>query len=751
MTAQEKKDTVLVVEDEPGIARLLSERLSALGFEVSAVESAEEAELFLKTSRPSLILLDHSLPGKNGLEFIERLKARAGELPQFIVTTGCGDEALAVALMKLGAVDYIIKDGAFLSKVGPAVTKAIKEKRLAEELRNSEARFGTLFECIDDAVFVSPLGENSAPGNFTEVNGAACARLGYTKGELLGMGPADIDAEGMSEYRLAALRRLVSEGRCVFEMVHRAKDGRLIPVEISARRYEYEGRPHVVAIARDMTARKQAEQENLLLAETLKASLNEIYIFDATTLKFRFLNHGALENTGYSQTEALALTPLDLEPDFLPAEFEAITGPLLRGEKKVQVFETRHRRKDGSFYPVEVHLQYEAGHGVFLAVIIDLTMRKRMEAELLNSQRIESLGVLAGGIAHDFNNMLTGIVANLSLLAAKNPAGADILADTLSAAGSAQALTSQLLSFSTGGKPVKREICLKVPLKDIFHLTTRGTAVSRELDIDVRLWSVEGDENQLMQAVNNILLNGLQAMPSGGALRLTARNTELLQGSRVPVKPGKYVEITVSDTGSGIPPAARQHLFEPYFTTKAKGHGLGLPMAWSVIKNHGGHIDLDSEPGRTEFRLLLPATGRSLAASGKEKREIPKGAGRILLLEDEEIVVRAVQRMLAELGYSFEVTADGAETLQRYAAEKAAGRPFDAVIMDLTIPGGMGGKEAGGELRRREPEAVIIVSSGYSGESVMADYKAFGFDAVLPKPYRFEDLAEVLSRLIEKK
>ena len=1132
MDGEKKKDTILVVEDEPGIARLLSERLYALGLEVSTVSSAEEAETFLKNHKPTLMLLDHSLPGKNGLQLIQALKAGAGAVPPFIVTTGRGDEDLAVALMKLGAGDYIIKDGAFLEKIGPAALKAIGEFRLREELERkrsilagiisaskdpmytvdrelrctsfnqayaeqmlalygaevkegglvtdlqpeadraavraglqralagetvvselrrgreedgsrcfevkyaplraeggeiigaavterditermalenhlrdkaelfsrvlessggtlfsvtpdgryvvfnethaalmkrwygvgieagkpvleyltepvaaerfkarlarglageeyseetkdvnpatgkaayfevlvspikaaggavigvtlagkditerrsweamlkaseerfrdlfekaplgyqsldeeghflevnqawldtlgyhrqevigrwfgdflapgykevfkerfplfmamgrihsefemlhkdggrrfiafdgrvgrtadgafkqthcilkditeaklaesrlkiSEDKLRTLFECANDAVFVHPLGEDAEAGKFTEVNGVACARLGYTREELLSMGPADVDAEGMTEKRVAALKRLALEGRCVFEMVHRARNGLHIPVEISARRFEFEGRPYVVAMARDISARRQAERENLLLVETIKASLNEIYIFDAASLKFKFLNRGALENTGYSPDEAVSLTPLDLKPDYTPEGLEALLGPLRRGEKKVAVFETRHRRKDGSFYPAEVHLQYEAGHAVFLVVVNDLTTRKRMEAELLNSQKIESLGVLAGGIAHDFNNMLTGIVGNLSLLAEKNPAAADLLADTLSAADSARALTSQLLSFSTGGKPVKKEFCLQKTLREIFHLATRGALVASETEIDDRLWSVDGDEHQLKQVVTNILLNGLQAMPSGGTLRLKAGNRAAGRECAPALKPGNYVEVTISDTGGGIRPEDLPHIFEPYFTTKAKGHGLGLPMAWSVVKSHGGHIEVDSGPGGTEFRLLLPATGRNAPCGLKSEKDIKKGSGRILLLEDEAIVARAAERMLGELGYTFEITAEGSETLRRYAEEQKAGRPFDAVIMDLTIPGGMGGKEAGAALRRLAPKAVIIVSSGYSDEPVMADYKAFGFDAVLPKPYRFEDLAEMLSRLIAKK
>jgi CheY-like chemotaxis protein len=374
-----------------------------------------------------------------------------------------------------------------------------------------------------------------------------------------------------------------------------------------------------------------------------------------------------------------------------------------------------------------------------------------MEEDLMRSQRIESLGVLAGGIAHDFNNMLVGITANLSLLAAKNPAGADILQDALAAAKSAQALTAQLLSFSKGGQPVKIELCLRAALKEVFSMAASGSSAARELEVPEELWSVEGDVNQLKQAVNNLLLNAVQAMPSGGTLRLKAENIGESSPLPASLKPGQYVKIAVSDSGIGIQAQHLAHIFEPYFTTKTKGHGLGLAMVWRVIRDHGGCIEAASEPGRgTEFRLFLPSTGRPMKDGKTGEKQIIKGSGRILLLEDEEIVSRAVVRMLTELGYTCEVTADGRETLKRYAEEKAAGRPFAAVISDLTIPGGMGGNETGKELRRLYPEALLIVSSGYSDEAVMAQYKTYGFDAVLPKPYRYEDISETLSRLLKK-
>ncbi len=749
-------------------------------------------------------------------------------------------------------------------------------------LKESEERFQELFE-------KTPVGYQSmdADGRLLAVSDTWCRVFGRSRAEVLG--------HALSEYMTPEFKAGFFE---CFE--HFKRNGTVDGVEFEierpdgARRWlSFSGKvatnkdgtfQQTYCVFNDITERREQDKRMRLLTDAISASFDEVYIFSPEDFHFIFVNQSAFKNLGYTAGEIKKLTPWALKHEFTEATFRAAVGPLLRGEQHMLLFETAHFRKDGSFYPVEVRLQLveSAEEKVFLAVINDITEKKkageelerqrrlfadvlenstsliyaldrqghfliankalaaasntvpgsmlgkkresfidplsarehsandqkifesgqagvfeeavlrpsglayfysvkfplkdasgntyavcgissdiserknaeRMMAEMANMQRVESLGALAGGIAHDFNNMLTGIMANLSLLSARTPGkeNADIIHDTLEAARSAQALTTQLLSFSRGGKPVKKELCLEKALKDIFVLATRGAAAAQELDVDERLCSVEGDENQLKQAVNNILLNGIQAMPSGGTIRLRAENIGPAQPVPALLAPGDYVKITISDTGIGVPAEYLPRIFEPYFTTKTKGHGLGLPMAWSVVKNHGGHIEASSEPGKgTEFRIFLPSTGRCLKSDAEAVAAVVKGSGRILLLEDEEIVSRAARRMLTELGYACEITGDGAQTLALYAAEGAAGRPFDAVIMDLTIPGGMGGKEAGQELRRLYPEAVIIVSSGYSEEPVMAEYKAFGFDAVLPKPYRYEDLAGVLARLLDKK
>lgn len=598
--------------------------------------------------------------------------------------------------------------------------------------------------------------------HFIFANRSAFSNLGYSPDEMPELTPWDLKHSFTeASFRAAVAPLLRKEQHMLrFETEHTRKNGSSYPVDIRLQLVENEGKPFFLAVVNDITERRQAaaelEQQRRLFQDVLKNSSSFIYACDREG-RFIIANKSLADSLG---TTPAAMLGQKREKYLSPeaARLHHANDEQVLSVAQARVFEETLATSSGVLYYYSVKFPLKDANGKIYGVCgisSDITERKnaeRMMAEMANMQRVESLGALAGGIAHDFNNMLTGIMANLSLLSARSAGGdnSEIIRDTLEATRSAQALTTHLLAFSRGGKPVKREFCLEKALRDIFSLATRGASAAHELSVQDGLWSVEGDEGQLKQAINNMLINALQAMPSGGTLNLTAGNAEL-SGGESPLPPGKYVRVTVSDTGIGIPKEYLPRLFEPYFTTKTQGHGLGLSMTWSVIKNHGGHISASSEPGKgSRFEVLLPATGRLVKAGSAPVREVVKGAGRVLMLEDEDIVVRAARRMMSELGYECEVTADGAETLARYAEEKAAGKPFDAVIMDLTIPGGMGGKEAGAELRRLHPEAVIIVSSGYSEEPVMADYRAFGFDAVLPKPYRYEDLADTLSRLLRK-
>jgi len=379
---------------------------------------------------------------------------------------------------------------------------------------------------------------------------------------------------------------------------------------------------------------------------------------------------------------------------------------------------------------------------------------RKMLLEMANMQKIESLGQLAGGIAHDFNNILAGIIGNLSVLkddGGLSAEGRATVKDILDASASAQKITRQLLAFARGGQPVKKAFDLGEALSSWCSFSMRGSRSRAEVSIAPGLWPVNGDEGMLSQAVNNLLRNAREAMPVGGLVKVKAENLER-DGEEEQCPPaGKCVRLTIADTGGGIPPENLARIFEPYFTTKTQGHGLGLSMAYSIIKGHGGDLQARSLPGSgAEFTVYLPAETAALPARREPSGGAKKGSGRVLVMDDEEIVTKAVLRMLKALGYDCVCAADGEEALRLY--REAAGGPgaFKAVIMDLTIPGGMGGAEAVKKLLEFDPRAKVVVSSGYSDDNILAGYSAAGFSAALSKPYRYEELAELLEKLLRQ-
>jgi PAS domain S-box-containing protein len=381
----------------------------------------------------------------------------------------------------------------------------------------------------------------------------------------------------------------------------------------------------------------------------------------------------------------------------------------------------------------------------------EIAERERMEAELSRVQKLESLGILAGGIAHDFNNLLGAIMGNISLaMLDVDPDNSAYkqLAKAEQASFRAQDLTRQLLTFSRGGAPVKRIIMLPGLITEAAGLSLRGSRVLHELSIAADLWPVEADEGQMMQVFNNLLINADQAMPAGGIIRIAAGNVTLGPGEVPSLAAGRYVTITVSDEGTGIPREHLDKIFDPYFTTKQKGSGLGLAATHSIIRKHDGHITVESELGRgTAFHIYLPASQGAVAPPPRQEKFV-RGSGAVLIMDDDEDMRKTTGDMLMRMGYTVDHADEGSAAIAKYRQAREAGRPFAAVIMDLTVPGGMGGKEAIGKLLAIDPAVRAIVSSGYSEDPVMADFRAHGFRGAAIKPYRIRELSEVVAAVI---
>ena len=385
-------------------------------------------------------------------------------------------------------------------------------------------------------------------------------------------------------------------------------------------------------------------------------------------------------------------------------------------------------------------------------VFRDITEEQRTADELLRAGKLESVGILAGGIAHDFNNIMTAVIGNLSLAKMFAHPGDKIyvrLEEAEKASLRTKDLTQQLLTFSKGGAPVKATASIGELIQGSSDFALHGSNVRGEFTLPAELWAVEVDQGQFSQVMHNLVINAMQAMPDGGTVEVRAQNTHLDAKQGLPLTPGRYVRVSVADHGIGIKPEHLSKIFDPYFTTKETGNGLGLATSYSIIKKHDGLITVESTPGvGTAFHVFLPASHKAVPPPPPPTSEPVSGHGRILVMDDEAIIRQLTMTVLAHLGYEVETVADGAACIQAYTEARDAGRPFTALIMDLTIPGGMGGKEAIKRLREIDPHVRAIVSSGYSSGPEMANFRQHGFRGMVAKPYKIEELAKALQAVI---
>jgi len=388
--------------------------------------------------------------------------------------------------------------------------------------------------------------------------------------------------------------------------------------------------------------------------------------------------------------------------------------------------------------------------GVVL-VFRDVTTQYRAEAELTRIDRLEALGVLAGGLAHDFNNLLATILGNVGLarMYAPQPAVNDLLGQAERATLRAKDLTHQLLTFARGGSPVRQTTGLEALIREAAGFALHGSKSRLQCSFPPDLWSVDVDIGQIAQVVQNLCLNADQAMPAGGELTVAAANVTCGSADGVPLEPGRYVRVQFSDTGVGIPQANLKRIFDPYFTTKSTGTGLGLTICHSIVAHHDGHLAVASTEGvGTTFSMWLPASAPAEPAGAPVEGAPPTGAGRVLIMDDEEMLRDLVARMLAHLGYETAVAADGATAVRMYHEAREAGRRFDLVLLDLTVPGGVGGAEAVRQLRAVDPTVRAVASSGYSSDPIIAHFRDYGFAGALAKPYQLAELARVVLQVI---
>ena len=522
----------------------------------------------------------------------------------------------------------------------------------------------------------------------------------------------------------------------------------------------------VVEIVRDITQKKIAAEalatEKERLAVTLR-SIGDGVITTDTEGKIVLMNRVAEEMTGWSQEETVG-KPFDEvflilnEKSRLrcenPVERVLRTGTIIGLANRTVLISKSGKERIIADSGAPIRDQESRIVGAVL-VFHDITYKLKMEEELLKSQKLESIGILAGGIAHDFNNLLTAILGNISLAKLLTSSEDSIhhkLAEAEKASLRARDLTQQLLTFSKGGAPVKKTTSIAGLIRDSSAFTLSGSKVTCLFDIPDDLWPTEVDEGQISQVINNLIINADQAMPDGGVITVTCKNVYVGNKNVLPLPHGRYILIAITDKGVGIGEENIARIFDPYFTTKESGKGLGLATVYAIIKNHEGHITVDSAIGEgTTFTIYLPAS-KFTAVEEIDRGTVTSAVrGKILVMDDEENIRDVAGEILEYLGFEVEFAGDGNEAVELYKKAREDGVPFITVIMDLTIPGGMGGKETIRILREYDENITAIASSGYSNDPIMADYMGYGFSGVITKPYMVSDLERVLNEVLSRK
>jgi two-component system, cell cycle sensor histidine kinase and response regulator CckA len=506
---------------------------------------------------------------------------------------------------------------------------------------------------------------------------------------------------------------------------------------------------------------RRQEQFIAVLSQVVEQSSRVVAIANRKGY-IEYVNGVFSDFTGYRVQEILGRHLRELQmDDAAPARFDEIwnrvsTGVEWHGERI-------NMKKNGDTYleAATIAPLFDCNGRIshYVTVMEDVTAKRRRQEEIERAQKLESLGVLAGGIAHDFNNILTGILGNIScaqsVVTDPERVGA-ALDEAEKASQRAAELTRRLLTFAAGGKPVKKQVSVRHLVEETLSLALSGSNVLGEAAVAHSVHAVDVDTAQMRQAFHNILINAVQAM-SGGTVTVRAGNVTLEEGNGLGLLPGSYVQVCFADHGCGIPQEEQKKIFDPYFSTKSGHSGLGLTSAHSIVTRHGGHLGVESTPGGGATLICHLPAAREVFAHAREilcgelQRESQPGGkggrGRILVMDDECLVRKVTSKMLESLGYQVTTCTKGEEAIELYKLGKGSAAPFVAVIMDLTVIGGMGGREAAARILAADSQAKLVVSSGYFEDPVLADYQEHGFRAVLPKPYRIAELAEVMSGL----
>jgi PAS domain S-box-containing protein len=634
-----------------------------------------------------------------------------------------------------------------------------KQKEIEEALRESEEHLKTIMDSIRAGVVMI----DTDSRRIVDINHYAAEMIGFAKDRLLGQECRGLICTGDPCCCPATAPSLVPE-QAECHLV--TAQGGVIPILKTAATVKRGGRTYLLESFLDLTEQKKVEQDLAAEKERLRVTLRSIgdgVIATDTRGRVVLMNQVAEALTGWTQEEArgqAVAKVLRLVHELTRKPCDNRVNRVIKSGRLASLpAHTMLLAQDGAERLLAASAapiidQESQVIGVVL-VFQDVTQKRQTEAELQKMEKLTSLGILAGGIAHDFNNILTGILGNLSLAVLSTPRQGQVfrrLAEAEQATLRARDLVQQLLTFAKGGAPVKEVASLEEIIRDSATFACRGSQVRCDFAFPRELWPAEVDPGQFSQVIQNLAINAIQAMPTGGAITIRAENATLKEQQGLPLPPGRFVKIKVKDQGIGIPSDYLPKIFDPYFSTKQKGSGLGLATAYSIIKNHDGYMTVESTLGEgTTFFLYLPASAQKVKSATKgAASRLHQGKGRILVMDDDAGVRQVARKILKHLGYEVEVAVDGADAIEKYQEARSAGQPFKLVIMDLTIPGGMGGKEALQALLEIEPQTRAIVSSGYADDPIMTHYQEFGFRGVIKKPYRVDTFSHVLHEVLGK-